>query len=162
LAWHPQTRLIRTCRKQPPSLLFPIRGFEKRRDTAYQSRSNSFGMNVSRWPRLWLGLVALLLVVVAFVAFQLLKAEHDPRIESLRSKGYPITVAELDDWYPAPLANQNAALLYTNAFAQPAFTMESERSGQFVPIVKATCPIGRSEELAADLIWQRTKHAFGN
>jgi len=41
----------------------------------------------------------------------------DPLPKVLRQRGYPTTLAELDAWYPAVPAAENAALIYTNAFA---------------------------------------------
>ncbi len=64
------------------------------------------------------------LVVFVFVAalavailWQLRAPEHDPRADAIRKKGYPVTLAELNAWYQSPPAGENAAFLYTNAFA---------------------------------------------
>lgn len=42
---------------------------------------------------------------------------RDLRLEAIRKKGYPVTLAELDAWYPAVAPAENAALVYTKAFA---------------------------------------------
>lgn len=42
---------------------------------------------------------------------------RDQRLEAIRTKGYPVTLAELDAWYPAVAPAENVALVYTNAFA---------------------------------------------
>ncbi len=46
----------------------------------------------------------------------------DPRIEALRLKGYPVTLAEFDTWYPRVPEADNRAMAYMQAFASPVFT----------------------------------------
>jgi hypothetical protein len=39
------------------------------------------------------------------------------RLESIRQEGQPVTLEELNAWYPEPAAGENAAALYAQAFA---------------------------------------------
>ena len=62
--------------------------------------------------------VVVLLCVGAFVFYRLTLlrkiAEH---LESIRKAGYPVTLLELNPWYPEVPPDENAAIIYTNAFA---------------------------------------------
>jgi hypothetical protein len=60
------------------------------------------------------------LLLVGFVLWNYFSPRSDPRIEAIRKAGYPVTLAELDAWYLAVPDAENAALVYTNAFAQLA------------------------------------------
>ena len=62
-------------------------------------------------------LVFLLALGLALV-WQLRAPDHDPQADAIRKKGYPVTLAELNAWYSSPPAGENAAFIYTNAFAQ--------------------------------------------
>ncbi|MCX6911634.1 MAG: hypothetical protein NT167_00995 [Verrucomicrobia bacterium] len=44
------------------------------------------------------------------------------RLEAIRQAGQPITLADLNAWYPEPTAGENAAPLYAEAFAALAVT----------------------------------------
>ncbi|MGA2863760.1 MAG: hypothetical protein ABSF95_04670 [Verrucomicrobiota bacterium] len=63
-----------------------------------------------------LGAVVVLLLGGSLV-WSLCVPHTDVRVEAIRKKGYPVTLAELDAWYPAVPPAENAALVYTNAFA---------------------------------------------
>jgi hypothetical protein len=82
-------------------------------------------MNPTKWPRLPLLLLALGTVLTIIIVCQVLKPATDPRLDALRAKGYPVTPTQWDAWYAATPDNENAALIYTNAFAQPAFTNDN-------------------------------------
>jgi hypothetical protein len=56
-------------------------------------------------------------VVVASVSWHLLRPHPDPWLEAIRKRGYPTVLAELDSWYPSVPPAENAAFVYTNAFA---------------------------------------------
>src|SRR5689334_21649231 len=65
--------------------------------------------------------VALLLILVATVAWNLWSPRGDPRLDAIRRQGYPVTLSELNAWYkPVPKA-QNNARMYEEAFALPDF-----------------------------------------
>jgi hypothetical protein len=57
----------------------------------------------------------LLAMVVLWVS---VVPRSDPLTGVLRKRGYPTSLAELDAWYPAVPAAQNAALIYSKAFAR--------------------------------------------
>src|SRR5437764_4523633 len=63
----------------------------------------------------------LVLIPAAIIVWNLLAPSNDVRIEAIRKKGYPVTLAELDAAYQTPARSENAAFLYTNAFAYPLF-----------------------------------------
>ena len=71
---------------------------------------------VRRRFKLWHKIVALLLLL--FVLFRVngsLKVKK--QIENLRSKGYPVTLEELDSWYNIPVGVENSADIYMDAFS---------------------------------------------
>ncbi|HTS19257.1 MAG TPA: hypothetical protein VMP11_16895 [Verrucomicrobiae bacterium] len=42
----------------------------------------------------------------------------EARLDEIRQQGYPVTLAELDKWYPQPPPGENAAATYRRAFAK--------------------------------------------
>lgn len=66
--------------------------------------------------------ICFVLVLAGVVVWSLCHPRHDPRIEAIRQAGQPVTLAELDASYPRVPDAQNAALVYTNAFALMMFT----------------------------------------
>ncbi len=71
---------------------------------------------VRRRFKMWHGIVALLLLL--FVLFRVsgsLKLKK--QIDILRTKGYPVTLEELDSWYNIPAGVENSADVYMNAFS---------------------------------------------
>jgi hypothetical protein len=65
--------------------------------------------------------ITVLVILLGFIAWNVLSPHTDPRIEAIRKKGYPATLAELDAWYQPVPDSENAALRYLEAFALPAF-----------------------------------------
>jgi hypothetical protein len=57
------------------------------------------------------------LLLAASMGRGLLTPRRDLWVEEIHRNGYPASAAELDAWYLAVPAAQNAALVYTNAFA---------------------------------------------
>jgi len=71
---------------------------------------------VRRRFKMWHKIVALLLLVfVLFRVTSILKLKK--QIENLRTKGYPVTLEELDLWYDIPDGADNAADVYLDAFS---------------------------------------------
>ena len=71
---------------------------------------------VRRRFKLWHKIVALLLLL--FVLFRVsgnLKLKK--QIDILRTKGYPVTLEELDSWYNIPAGVENSADIYMDAFS---------------------------------------------
>ena len=58
--------------------------------------------------------VALLLGI--WVITSLFVPRRDARIEAIRKQGYPVAMSELDAYYPSVPLEENAAMVYTNAF----------------------------------------------
>jgi len=71
---------------------------------------------------------------------------RDSAVEAIRKQGYPATLSELDAWYPAVPASENAALVYTNAFALLAGSGISSNGARFL---NASFP-GPGQRLAAE------------
>ncbi len=66
------------------------------------------------------GMSCALLLLLAIV-WNLVIPHPDPRVEALRRQGLPVTLQELNTWYaPVPPA-ENAAMIYSEAFAQASF-----------------------------------------
>src|SRR5580765_7361271 len=61
-----------------------------------------------------LGLIFLLAI---FGAWNLFRSPDDDRLAAIHAKGYPLTTAELNEWYKPVPPSENAALIYTKAFA---------------------------------------------
>ena len=74
-----------------------------------------------RLPRIIMIMAALVLVVAVVITWNLSSPAYDHRVDAIRRKGYPVTLAELDAAYQRPADAENAAFLYTNAFAKPLF-----------------------------------------
>ncbi len=70
-----------------------------------------------RQNRVTVVIATLVLLLAALVLWNYYSPRSDSRIEAIRKAGYPVTLAELDAWYPAVPDAENAALVYTNAFA---------------------------------------------
>jgi hypothetical protein len=75
-----------------------------------------------RQSPLTLVVLAFLLLLGGFIAWNLAAPEQDARVLAIRQKGYPASLSELDDWYTHIPDSQNVAFILTNAFSQPAFT----------------------------------------
>jgi len=62
-------------------------------------------------------IVLLLIAVCAFVVFRLsVRSKLRARIEAIRAAGYPVTLAELNEWYTIPEGAENAADTLIEAF----------------------------------------------
>jgi hypothetical protein len=83
---------------------------------------------ILRQSPLTIGILAFLLLLGGFIAWNLATPEQDARVLAIRQKGYPTSLRELDEWYTRIPDSQNAALIYTSLFSQPAFTNYSGSS----------------------------------
>ena len=96
-------------------------------------------------------LIALLLVgIVAFAVFRInTKFKLRARIDAVRAAGYPVTCAELDQWYSIPADAENAAYTMEDAFS---FLQEWENEKKkSLPLVgKAKLP-PRTEPLSTEM-----------
>jgi hypothetical protein len=62
--------------------------------------------------------VLVLLFVVGLMTFRvILNSQLKSKLNEIRAAGYPATLEELNDYYPAVPDDENAALLYEQAFA---------------------------------------------
>ncbi len=87
---------------------------------------------INRYRRWWkIPLYAMLLLVIAFTIFRYtVHRRVVNRLNDIRDAGYPVTLEELDAWYPTP-DGPNAADVYQKAF--DAFPADPDTEG--VPIV---------------------------
>ncbi|HWI56867.1 MAG TPA: hypothetical protein VNZ22_06555, partial [Bacillota bacterium] len=66
--------------------------------------------------------------LVGIILWSLLTPSTDARLATMRQKGFPVTLAELDAWYRPVTNGENAALIYTRAFALPFFAHSADSS----------------------------------
>src|ERR1017187_6193093 len=70
----------------------------------------------SKRARRWC--IALIIALALYATYRCtLHLMVKARLDEIRRQGHPVTLAELDKWYPQPPAGENAADVYTNAFA---------------------------------------------
>ena len=85
--------------------------------TAKTSRSWRGALATSR--RLRNALVAVLVLATLYGAYRYtLHRMVEAKLDQIRKQGYPVTLAELDKWYPQPPPGENAADVYLAAFAK--------------------------------------------
>jgi hypothetical protein len=75
-----------------------------------------------RAHRLRVALTAVFVALAAFMVWSVFGPRSDWRLEAIRKSGYPLTVADLETWYPQVPDSDNAALICAQAFAQPGFS----------------------------------------
>ena len=116
---------------------------------------------------LLLGLMALPLLLAASGCDRKPAAKADsgpnPKIEAIRQAGYPVTLAELNEWYAEPPPTENAASLYGEAFGaiaaveatSPAFLTKNQQAlellHQAVMLKHCRYPIDLSKGINAPL-----------
>ena len=62
-------------------------------------------------------IVLLLIAICAFVVFRLsVRSKLKARIEAIQAAGYPVTLAEMNEWYTIPEGAENAADIIIEAF----------------------------------------------
>jgi hypothetical protein len=65
------------------------------------------------------GAILLLALAVVFVGWRVwMRWRLESKLAELRNAGAPLTLAELDKWYDYPPADQNGALVVTNALGK--------------------------------------------
>jgi len=70
------------------------------------------------WPPV-IFLTILLFALAVFVAYRVsLSLRISTRLKAISTAGYPVTADDLDKWYPAVPEKENAALVFTEAFAR--------------------------------------------
>jgi len=72
-----------------------------------------------RVPLIFLVLLPVLLALVAMILWNVSRPVIDARVQAIRAAGYAVTLQEMDAAYKRPADVNNAALIYTNAFARP-------------------------------------------
>jgi len=73
-------------------------------------------------------------LLVAVVAWNVFSVKTIPQLKAVRTSAYPLTLAELDDWYLAVPDADNAALVYTNAFPLLAFSDSGDKEKSIADI----------------------------
>ena len=70
-----------------------------------------------RWSRV--ALIVFLVLAALYAGYRYtLHRMVEARLDAIRRQGYPVTLAELDKWYPQPLPGENAATTYIEAFSK--------------------------------------------
>ncbi|MHC4575324.1 MAG: hypothetical protein ACYS76_14540 [Planctomycetota bacterium] len=79
-------------------------------------------------------LIALLVVIIAaFVLFRVsVRAKLQKKLDAIRAAGYPVTWAELDEWYALPDGAENAADYLLEAFA--CYYKWNDQAAESLPI----------------------------
>jgi len=95
-------------------------------------------LNTMRRRRLAVLGAAVGLLLGAWVLLSLLIPHRDLFVEAIRKQGYPASLAELDAYYPSVPAEENAALVYTNAFR-----LLTNLTGPNTPFLTWLPPIGQ-------------------
>lgn len=113
---------------------------ESLRDTPFALKSNEIMNRALAWIRRHptktiIGAATLGVAVVA--VWNLFRPINDLRLNTIRKAGYPVTLTELDQFYPPVADSENAALVYTQAFASPLFGDDSLISDLFPDGLKA-------------------------
>jgi hypothetical protein len=76
-------------------------------------------MSAKASRRLRTALVVVLVLAALYVAYRYtLHRMVEARLDDIRQQGYPVSLAELDKWYPQPPPGENAADVYSQAFSQ--------------------------------------------
>jgi len=93
--------------------------------------------------------IAVVLLCVLIVAFGVLRVTRrvrlHNRIEAVRAKGYPVTLEELNAWYPAPPSGENAADYIMQAIARLRIPPSKEK--EQVPLLDAFRLLPRRQSL---------------
>jgi hypothetical protein len=103
-------------------------------------------------PKLAVATALFLLVVLPLALVCLyrirLSGQVGAKLEAIRRSGFPVTLAELDKWYPEVPRNENAATVLTNAFA---LIVAGDPNSPTLPLIgKAKWPV-RGEPLSAEM-----------
>ena len=95
-------------------------------------------------------IILLLIGVGSFAIFRLrLKSKLQTRIDAIRDAGYPVTCAELDQWYKIPPDAENAAYTIEEAFSFYK-TWDKEKSKSLPLVGRAELP-ARTEPLSVEM-----------
>jgi hypothetical protein len=91
-------------------------------------------MSAKASRRLRTALVVVLVLAAFYAAYRYtLHRMVESKLNEIRQQGYPVTLAELDKWYPQPSPGENAADLYLKAFAQ--FVDVDKKESGLLPVV---------------------------
>ena len=108
--------------------------------------------------------VVMVLLLVAGCAFAILRlhlrSKLDSRIEAIRTAGYPVTCAELDEWYSIPEDAQNAAYTIEEAFS--FYKKWDEKRSKSLPLLSGEEPTPRTKSLSAEMRTQMAAYIVDN
>jgi len=90
-------------------------------------------MSAKASRRLRNALVVVLILATLYTAYRyMFHRMVESKLDEMRKQGYPVTLAELDKWYPQPPPGENAAEEYREAFAK---NVRLGDAGSNLPIV---------------------------
>jgi len=108
--------------------------------------------------------VLILLILVGLAAFGIyrwrLRSQLQARIDDIRAAGYPVTCAELDEWYSIPPGAKNAAYVILDAISYYHDANEAQR--EVLPIVGEVEPSPRNEAFSAETAEAVARHLTAN
>jgi len=106
-------------------------------------------------------LILLLIGAVSFAIFRIrLKSKLQTRIDAIRAAGYPVTCAELDEWYTIPENVENAAYTIVDAFSYYK-KWDKDKSESLPVLGRAELP-PRTEPLAEEMKTLITQYVADN
>jgi hypothetical protein len=98
--------------------------------------------------------LCLLVVVLAggYAMYRMILSNRvEKRLEAIRAQGFPVTLGELNDWYPAPPPGHDAADLYQQAFLKYLDDPTWEEKENQLPVVGTGELPPRGEPLPDDM-----------
>ena len=106
-------------------------------------------------------IILLLICVVAFVLYRLnSKSELQTRIDAIRTAGYPVTCAELNNWYKIPPNVENAAYTIIDAFSY--YKQWDKDKSESLPVVGQEYLPARTETLDEEMKALITQYVADN
>jgi len=106
-------------------------------------------------------IILLLICVGAFVLYRLnSKSKLQARIDAIRTAGYPVTCAELNDWYKIPENVENAAYTIIDAFSY--YKLWDKDKSESLPVVGRGELPARTEPLDEEMKALITQYVADN
>ena len=106
-------------------------------------------------------IILLLICVGAFALFRLrLTSKLQARIDAIRAAGYPVTCAELDQWYKIPPNVENAAYTIIDAFSY--YKLWDKDKSEPLPVVGQAKLPARTEPLPEEMKALITQYVADN
>src|SRR5258708_25304175 len=91
-------------------------------------------MSAKAFRRMRTALIIVFILAALYAAYRYtLHRMVEAKLDEIRKQGYPVTLAELDKWYPQVPSGENAANVYLQAFK--LFVDVDKKKGELLPVV---------------------------